>query len=148
MTMFRYGPVAWFWRLLIGIALVGGTTAVVAAVRQHAPSLLLFALPLLLPALFFGAVVVTRIDALDNGDVAVGTLLFPRRTIQRTRLGVPRVKQRVQSDAGGSMYAPRAWIPVSGALPLYLDLLAEIPDRRVFAEFWRVPIGEMPRRRG
>jgi hypothetical protein len=46
------------------------------------------------------------------------------------------------------MYAPRAWIPVSGALPFYLDLLAEIPDRRVFAEFWRVPIGEMPRRRG
>jgi hypothetical protein len=144
--MFRYGPMAWFWRLLIGIALVGGSVAVVAAIRQEAPSLLLFASPLLLPALFFGAVVVTRIDALEGGDVAVRTLLLPRRIIRRERLGRPRVRQRVQSDAGGSMYAPRAWVPVAGGLPLYFDLLAEIPDRRAFAEFWRVPLAELPRR--
>jgi len=148
MTMFRYGPVAWLWRLLLAAALAGGTAVAGAAVRQQAPSLLFVALPLLLPALFFGIVVVTRIDALANGDVAVGTLLLPRRTIRRSRLGVPRVKERVQSDTGGSMYAPRAWIPVSGALPLYLDLLAEIPDRRAFADYWRIPMAKLPRRGG
>jgi len=147
MILYRYGALAWFWRVLIFGALVAGCACVALGWRSAAPVLYIIAATLLAPALFFGLTVATHIDRSDDGAMMVRSLLFTRRTIQREQLGAPRVRQYAQSSDVGQVYAPRVWVPVKGGLPVYIDLLARIPDRGTFASWWRVPMREMPGRR-
>jgi hypothetical protein len=37
------------------------------------------------------------------------------------------------------------WIPVRGGLPVYLDLLGEIPDRPALANMFRMKQSDLPR---
>jgi hypothetical protein len=144
-TLYRYGRIAWIWRALILAALVGGSICVYAGVTLEAPVLLPVAAPVILPALFFGFVVATRVEGLADGSLRVHTLLFARRRVDRARLGTTRVHFFAQATVT-RVYAPRAWVGVRRGLPIYLDLFAEIPDRRAFANTFRIDRGVLPRR--
>ena len=129
-ALYRYGALAWFWRGLIALGGLGGGALSVAAVRGAAPELVLIAAPLLVPGLFFGCVVATRVDRVGD-TLCVVTLLGWRRRVRIDHLGVPRRKTFAYGE-GARIHAPRLWQPVRGGLPVYLDLLATIPDRRSF----------------
>lgn len=131
-VLYRYGALAWFWRGLIGLGGLGGVALLLAAVREAAPVLLLVAAPLLVPGLFFGCVVATWIDR-EGGTLRVGTLLGWRRRVRIDRLGVPK-RRTFAYGHGHRIHAPRLWQPVRGGVPIYLDLLAAIPDRRAFEQ--------------
>ena len=135
--LYRYGALAWFWRALLAIALAGGA-ALVGFAFAGGWTLLWVAMALLLPAWFFGTVVATRV--VRDGDVLhVATLLGWPRRVRIDRLGTPKRHRAAYSDAT-SYDAPRLWQPVRGTLPIYLDLLATIPDRRAFEQVF----GAMP----
>ena len=122
MTLYRYGPIAWFWRAIIALGLLAGMACIAAGVVVPA-------IPIVVPALFFGLVVVVRVDRIGDA-LDVRTLLW-RRYVPRARLGSARRREYAQSEAG-PIHAPRLWVPVRGGLPLYFDLLASIPDRGAF----------------
>lgn len=145
MTIYRYGPLAWFWRVLIAVALIIGATSLLFGVRLGEPLMLVVAIVLLAPGLFFGAVVAVRVDRLDDGQVRVWTLLFWRRHAHPKQLVAARLRESYEGRSG-PMYAPRLWVRVRGRLPIYLDLLATIPDRRAFAAVFRVPTAKLPGR--
>jgi hypothetical protein len=86
---------------------------------------------LLVPAIFFGLVFAVRIDHLGEDRLQVVTLLFFSRRVTRSRLGTPRIRTDYEGRAG-PIYAPRLWIPVRQSVPIYVDLLGEIPDRKAF----------------
>lgn len=130
MVIYRYGALAWFWRLLIALALLGGGALTGFAVRFRSAAFLATALPLLAPALFCGFVVATRIRV-ESGRLEVGTLLFLRRTFPLAALGRPKVRLRATAVTH-QIDAPRLWVPVRGRLPIYLDLYASVPDRAAF----------------
>lgn len=138
--IYRYGFAAWVWRLLIAGALGGSGLLGVLAVLQSTWVPLLVAAPLSVPALFFGYVVATEVTLSGEDAIAVRTLLCWTRRLAKTRLGRARVRTRVE-ESFGTLHAPRAWIPVSGGLPVYLDLLATIPDEKAF----RAVFGVTPR---
>jgi hypothetical protein len=140
--LYRYGLLAWFWRTLIALGLGGGGLCLANGVVAADLGLAATGLPLLLPAVFFGGVVATSIDRLPGDRLAVGTLLGWRRTLPIARLGVPRRHTTAYADST-RIYAPRLWQPVRGRLPVYLDLLATIPDRRAFEAVF----GQLPARR-
>lgn len=142
-TIYAYGPMAIVWRVLIALGLVAGLVLVYVGVLQWAPWLIMVGLPLLLPALFFGLVVVVRVERFSDGSLLV-TQLFGSRYLVRAELGVPRVRQFAESDAA-RYHAPRAWIPVRGGWPLYLDLLGDIPDRSAFVNTFRIRGDLIPR---
>lgn len=144
MTLYRYGAIAWVWRLLIAGALLGGGTLAVAGARLGSVALLCMGGILVAPALFFGSVVVVSLERESPGVLRIGTLLFWQRTITINQLGAPRVRRLAQSHSG-SIYAPRVWIPVHGALPIYIDLLGTIMDRAAFASLLGVPGSAIPR---
>lgn len=143
MTTYRYGAVAWVWRTLILLAIAAGGALAVLAVTRGAPVLLAVAAPLLLPALFLGLVVAVGIEPVHDGDMQVQSLLFTRRTISRAQLGRTTVRQQAQATVD-TVYAPRAWVRIRGGLPVYLDLLAHIENRRAFAAWWGIPLRDMP----
>lgn len=143
-TIYRYGPIAWFWRAMIAGALAGGGVGLVLAARHDSPVLLFMAAAVLAPAVFFGIALAVRVDRLDDGRAEVWTLLFWRRRVSRGQLGVPRVRE-VYHGSSGPMYAPALWVPVRRRLPIYLDLLGEIPDRRAFLAVFPVPRAAFPR---
>jgi hypothetical protein len=145
-VLYRYGWMAWLWRALILAALAAGGVLVIAGMRSAAPHLFLIAAPLALPALFFGHVVATSVVRQGDDALTITNLLFLRRRIARSELGRPRVRPWAQTWYG-QMYAPSSWIPVRRALPVYLDLLADIPDRRAFANAFRLQERELPQRR-
>lgn len=145
-TIYRYGWIAWVWRVLILAGIAGGAFLVWAGFLFAQPVSYFIAAPLLLPSVFFGFVVATRIDRLDDGVLLVTTLLFKRRRIQRVDLGTPRVHFYAQATAS-QVYAPRSWIPVRGRWPIYLDLMAEIPDRSAFANTFGIKKADLPRSR-
>jgi hypothetical protein len=145
-TIYRYGLMAWVWRVPMLAALAGGVFCVLAAVFRFELALVAVAAPLVLPSLYFGWVVAHRVDRLEDGELLVTTLLFQRRRVARSDLGKPRVKLFAQGDIG-PMYAPRAWIPVRDRLPIYLDLLAEIPDRSAFGNAFGITKDGQARRR-
>lgn len=130
-VLYRYGPMAWFWRVLIAGALAGGGALVgLAFTGAWAP--LWVGLPLVLPAWFFGVVVATRVVC-DGGHLRVATLLGWPRRVRLDRLGTPKRYRHAYGDTT-RFHAPRLWQPVRGKLPIYLDCLAHIPDRRAFEQ--------------
>lgn len=142
-TLYRYGAMAWIWRVVIAAALTGGGGLALLAVRFADPGLLLIALPLIAPALFFGAVLVVQVDRQSDTSLRIQTLLFWRRRLDVARLGAPRLREMAQGDML-SVYAPRVWIPVRGSLPLYLDLLGTIADRRSFSVTFGIAVSSLP----
>lgn len=129
-TLYRYGALAWFWRLLIAVGVLAGGALTAFAFRFGSPVFLAIALPLVAPGLFLGWVVATVVR-LDGERLRVSTLLFVTRTIPRERLGRPRVRLRA-TVLIHQIDAPRLWVPVRGRAPIYLDLFAEVPDRAAF----------------
>lgn len=133
MVLYRYGAMAWVWRVLIGLGLAAGAFLTAAGVRLGSPVLILVGLPLWVPGLFFGLVVVVAIDRLDGDRISAQSLLFWRRTLPRERLGPGKVYLYARGRVGRRWYAPRAWVGVRGSLPIYVDLLGQVPDRRALA---------------
>jgi hypothetical protein len=141
-SLYEYGPIAWFWRALLFPALGGGALMLAIAMRDLALAPVGVALPLILPSLFFGMAVATRVDR-DEDQLLVRTLLFWRRRIDLERLGRPIFRQVAQSWYG-PFHAPRVWILVRGGLPIYLDLLTKRLDKDALA---RVLNGRQQRQR-
>ncbi len=130
LTLYRYGLLAWVWRVLIAMFLALGGVVVYAAATSGASILFVAAGALIVPAVFFGSAVVVRADRVEGG-LDVWTLIGWRRRIATVRMEPPRVR-RAYEDGDALLHAPRAWIPVKGSCPLYFDLLADIPDRQAF----------------
>jgi hypothetical protein len=145
-TLYRYGPIAWLWRVLIVGGQAGGWFLVFIGFTSVEFWAYAVAAPLILPGLFFGHVVATQVDILDDGTLTVTTLMGLRRRLMREDLGKPRYYAWAQTEVT-QVYAPRAWIPVRGRWPIYLDLMAEIPDRSAFANIFRIKKGDVPRAR-
>jgi hypothetical protein len=138
MEIYRYGWVAWIWRLLAGAGVAAALALAWLAWREGSWAVLGIALPLAMPGLVLGPMVAVRIRQLDDGHIVVHTLAFWRRRIARVRLGNPRLKVYAQATVGG-VNAPRIWVPVKGGLPLHVDLLGHIPDRVAFRRVFGVP---------
>lgn len=138
-VLFRYGWIAWIWRTLILLAGVGGGTLLVHSVLKGSWGLFATSMPVLLPAVFLGLVVAVRIDRGSDGVIRVVTLSFWRRRIVAKRIGRPKFREHAQTDYG-SLHAPRLWVPVKGGLPIFIDLLGDIPDKGTFGKvFGRSP---------
>jgi hypothetical protein len=129
--LYRYGSLAWFWRPLILLGVAFGGASAVAAAMGGGGLLWLGAAAMLLPALFFGFVVATRVE-LEDARLRVGTLLGVPRTIALSSLGGRRFSSYATADVATQVHAPRLWQFVRGSLPIYLDLLAAIPDPQAF----------------
>ncbi len=142
MTIYEYGPAAWLWRIVIAAFLALGGVFLISGVLQ--PLMWVGACALILPALFFGVVVVVRADLMDDDVLDVWTLLSIRRRVARHRLGVPRVRRTYRS-LYGNLSAPRVWVPVRGELPLYFDLLGRVPDRQALLRAIKLPAAEISR---
>lgn len=145
MVIYRYGPMAHVWRLLAGAGLSGGAVLAGLLLREGSWVGLWIGLPLMLPALLLAPMVAVRIDRLADGAIDVRTLAFWRRRITRDRLGKPRLQVYAQATYEG-VSAPRIWVPVRGGLPLHVDLLGAIPDRRAFLAVFDLPPGRLPQR--
>jgi hypothetical protein len=126
-TLYEYGPAAWLWRLVIVVFLA--LAVVFAGVSLFNPLMLVGALALAGSAIFFGYVVAVRISTAGEGRIHVRTLLFVSRRIDANQIGAPRFRETYHS-LHGDLHAPRVWVPVRGALPIYVDLLGAIPDRQ------------------
>jgi hypothetical protein len=132
MTIYRYGRIAWAWRVMGGAALAGGLFLLSLALRFGEWTFTAMAVPLLVPVVALGWMVATRVDT-DGDHLRVWTLGFVTRRIPRTALGRPHLRL----TAGGTFEqipAPRTWVPVRRGLPVYFDLLAEIPDLEAFEQ--------------
>lgn len=145
MPIYRYGFVAWLWRLLAGAGLLAGAALAWLAWRESAWSPLAIGLPLALPALVLAPLVAVRIDRVEPGHVLVHTLAFWRRRIPIAALGEPRYRSHAQATSG-SVHAPRMWVPVRGGLPVHVDLLGDIPDRAAFLATFALPATRLPRK--
>ncbi len=142
-NIYDYGWAAWIWRILLAGALLGATAMCVLGFQLDKPFLFLIAVVLAAPSLFFGSAVATRIDQFGEDRLLVETLLFWQRRLTSSQLGRARLRKRYESETG-SIYAPAVWVSVQGSYPIYLDLLAHIPDRALFAKIFRVPLQELP----
>jgi hypothetical protein len=145
-VIYRYGPIAWVWRVLIAFAFASGALLLFLGVRFGGWSLPLIALPLVAPAAFFGFALAVRIDRVGDTHLRVQNLLFWPRRIAVDVLGSPKVR-RVYHGRHGPMRAPAAWIPVRGRLPVYVDLLGDIADRQAFIDVLHVPKDVLPQPR-
>ncbi len=145
--LYHYGALAWVWRLLLALFLVGGVGSLLLGAREREPGLFCVAAVFLAPALFFGMTLAVRVDCIGEDDLRVSTLLFWRRQICRRELGPARSRKTYQ-DEYGIIYAPRVWVSVRGRLPIYFDLLGKIPDRRGFTATFGVPESGLPRKAG
>ena len=128
-TLYRYGAIAWFWRALIVFGLVLGAVFVAASVRMPSALMMVAAFALIGPALFFGTALVVRADQCADGTLEIWTLLFWRRRIDPSRLRPP-VARILYRTIHANLNAPRVWVPVKGAPPLYFDLLGQIVNRQ------------------
>ncbi len=142
MTIYRYGVLAWFWRGLIAVALVAGTGLIALAVRFGDLWFAAMAAPLLAPAVLLGFMVATRIDRVGD-RLRVRTLAFIPRTVDAARLGRPRLRLMATATLV-QVSAPRVWVPIQRSLPIYVDLLADIPDLGAFHEV--IPLSPAVRR--
>lgn len=131
--LYSYGPASWFWRVLMVLFVLLAGGFMLAGGLALEPLALLGAAVLLGPVIFFGTVVVVRARRVDDGSLDVETLLFVRRRIAANRIGVPRVRVNYE-NLPSNLTAPRVWVPVKGALPIYFDLLGKIPDRQAFLD--------------
>jgi hypothetical protein len=137
MTLYRYGWMAWVWRPLLLLFIGGGMVNLPLVLEGELGAAVLAAI-LLAPALFFGLAVATRIDQQAAGELRVWTLIGWRRRLKSERLGVPTLRLRYQTRQG-AIAAPAVWVPVRGGLPVYVDLLGEIPDRRALQQTLQIP---------
>lgn len=126
-TLYRYGRLAWVWRALMLLGAAIAAPLVVVAWRDGSGWALLTAAPLVLPSAFLAGVVAVQIDEVDEA-LDVRTLGGWRRRLPRRAIGPGRVRVHAQGHSG-PVRAPRAFVRVRGGLPLYVDLLADIPDR-------------------
>ena len=131
MLLYRYGGLAWVWRGLIAFGLFLASGFLITGLASWSLWLFVGGLALIAPSLFFGAVLVVQADKTAGETLEIRTLLFFRRRIELSRLGAPVVRRKYH-DAVLDFDAPRAWVPVKGSLPLYFDLLGQIPDRQAF----------------
>lgn len=136
--IYAYGPLAWIWRALIFPALGASALVLFVAGRELNFTLVLVALPLLIPSVFFGTAVATTVHR-DGNTLLVRTLLFQLRRIDITSLGKP-VRRELAQNWDGAFHAPRMWIPVKGGIPVYLDLLTNTIDRNALAAVLRASV--------
>ena len=122
--MYRYGIMAWFWRLLITAALVFGGLLFWIGAQKFELVLMLMGAIILTPALIFGSIVVVAIDDNMDGTLSFSALLPWRRRAQRTSIGRPRLRKHYQGDVH-RMHAPAIWVRIGGWLPIYIDLLGD-----------------------
>jgi hypothetical protein len=126
-TIYRYGALAWVWRVLMLLGLALAAPLLALWWRDDAGWGLLAALPLIAPTALLAGAVAVRID--EAGDhLDVWTLGGWRRRVARGAVGPGRIREYAQGDLG-AVRAPRAFVRVRGGLPIYVDLLADIPDR-------------------
>lgn len=137
-TIYRYGWIAWVWRGLALFGLAASALLVFAALRSASWMFIAMALPLAVPAIVLPWMLAVRIDRVGDDAIVVTNLFFVRRHVSRRALGRPRFRDTAESE-GVQFHAPRAWIPVRGGLPIYVDLLAKISDERAFRSFFRLP---------
>lgn len=157
--LYRYGVVAWVWRALGAAAVVGGGALVAVALAEGTLVPALVALPLLAPVFVLFPMVATRITLVDTGaatrpageasaredvELCVLTLAGYTRRIRHDRFEGHTLKSFAEGDVS-RIYSPRAWLKVRGAWPVYVDLLAHIPDKRRFAATFGLPAAKMPR---
>lgn len=144
MIIYRYGPVAWIWRLLAFAGIAAALALCALAWREAALWPLGVALPLALPAVLLPMVAV-RIEQREPGVIVVQTLAFWRRCLPVSALGAPRLKIYAQGSVGG-VDAPRIWVSVRGSWwPIHVDLMGDIPDRKAFLSVFRLPPDQLPR---
>ena len=138
-TLYRYGALAWVWRCLGALAVAGVVGVTILAVKTGTLWPLAVGLPLVLPVVVLFPIVATEIT-LDPGTarLRVRTLAGLSRCIECERIAGHRLRTAATTDSG-TVYAPRVWIAVRGGLPIYVDLLATIPDRRGFAAALGLP---------
>ena len=137
-TLYLYGWIAWVWRVLVFVGLASSALMVSFAIRFGELWFLLAALPLAVPCIVLPWMLATRIDRISAQEVVVTNLFFVRRTVHQKSLGPPRVRLTAQG-AIRHIPAPRAWIPVRGSWPIYVDLWATIPDPGAFRAFFKLP---------
>ncbi len=136
MTVYRYGWLAWVWRLM-GIAALAAVGFLAAmAVKFGSWSFAAMALPLALPLVLL-PMVATRVEV-EGDTVRVATLAFLTRVVDRRALGRPRARRKATALLT-RVHAPRIWVPVRGGLPIYLDLLADVPDPPAFRRVFPLP---------
>ncbi len=138
-TLYRYGALAWVWRSLGALAVAGFLGLTVLAFKTGTLWPLAVGLPLLLPVVVLFPMVATEITLdPERARLCVRTLAGMSRSIARERIAGHRFRTAATTDSG-SVYAPRVWISVRSGLPIYVDLLATIPDRRAFAAALGLP---------
>ena len=137
MTIYRYGWVAWVWRVLVGGWL--GASAFLLVIAVHFGDWWLGAGIILVgvPVVVLPWMLAIRIDRTAEEEIVVTNLFFVRRRISRSALGFPRL--RLIAHGAVKTRAPRAWIPVQGGLPIYVDLYGTFPDPVAFRSFWSAP---------
>jgi hypothetical protein len=123
---------------MAGVGIVAAVFLTVMAIRFGEWAFIAMALPLGLPSIALPLALAVRIERTSNDEVVVTNLFFVRRRIRRESLGKPRVRLTAQG-ALTHLPAPRAWIPVRRAWPVYVDLYADIPDPAAFRSFFRLP---------
>lgn len=141
--LYRYGPVAWVWRVLGALALAGGALLVAAAMRLGEWWLALIALPLALPVLVLFPMVATRIT-LRGGVLEVTTLAGVRRRVPREHITGHTYRETAAGEFT-SLYAPRVWVHVRGGLPIHVDLMGRIPDPSTLSAALGLPKKLIPR---
>lgn len=132
-TIYRYGWMAWVWRalMLLGVAIGALFVWMGTLYGQIDWFSLIFGIGFAAFPLLLGQMVATRVDQRPDGRLRIWTLNLTWRTIAPERLGAASYRSYAHSDAGG-VHAPRLWVSVRGGPPIYLDLLANIPDRAAF----------------
>lgn len=131
MMLYKYGAMSWVWRGLIAFGLILASGFLITGLASWSFWLFVGGLAMIAPSLFFGTVLVVQAEKTADETLEIRTLLFFRRRIELVRLGAPVVRRKYH-DAVLDFDAPRAWVPVKGSLPLYFDLLGQIPDRQAF----------------
>lgn len=139
MTIYRYGWIAWIWRGLAIVGLLASLLLVFLALRLGDWVFFAVAAPLGVPSMLLPLILAVRIDGTDDAEeILVWNLWSVRRRIPRESLGRPKVRRTAQA-ALSHIPAPRAWIPVRGQLPIYVDLYASIPDPQLFRRVLSLP---------
>ena len=142
-TIYRYGLLAWVWRFFLAGFLAGGSATFALGFRSGEIWLFVCGLALLAPALFFGTVLAVRVDRVGRDGLHVQTLLFFWRRLRIYELGRMNLRREYQ-DEHRIIDAPRLWISVRRSVPIYLDLLGQIPSGMAFAATFNVRESALP----
>jgi hypothetical protein len=148
MTLYRADRMllTWVWRWLILGGLIIGAVSVTMALTSAPTSWrrLLIGVGCAAIPLALGHLVATRIDRRPDGRLKVWTLSLSWRTIDPARVGRVRYRVARVGRYGQMSDAPHLWVELRGGPPLYLDLLADIPDRRALRALFPYDDGAAP----